>query len=138
MQVIAITVCNFQSMKNPVELDSLLSKLFCYIPCFAVYYLISPDQAPHQTTCKRGLYVKSYCFFEIIAQRFKNYKLITSNFSVFQREASVKSAFSFITSSIVTHYLLALKVLMFRKYIFARCSLIFKISFEYFVGTHYV
>ena len=30
----------------------------------------------HWTTCKRAFYVKSYCFFETIAQRFKNYKLI--------------------------------------------------------------
>ena len=26
--------------------------------------------------CKRGLYSKSYCFFETLAERFKNYKLI--------------------------------------------------------------
>ena len=25
------TVCNFQSMKSPMELNSLLSKFFCYI-----------------------------------------------------------------------------------------------------------
>ena len=29
----------------------------------------------HWKPCKRILYVKSYCFFEIIAWRFKNYKL---------------------------------------------------------------
>ena len=28
---LAYTVCNFQSMKTPVELNSLLSKFFCYI-----------------------------------------------------------------------------------------------------------
>ena len=27
------------------------------------------------TTYKRGLYVKSYCFFETVAKRFRNYKL---------------------------------------------------------------
>ena len=32
-------VCNFQSMKNPVELNSLLSKFLCYITWFAK----SPD-----------------------------------------------------------------------------------------------
>ena len=32
-------VCNFQSMKSPVELNSLLSKFFCYI----TYFVISPD-----------------------------------------------------------------------------------------------
>ena len=30
------TVCNFQSMKNPVELSSLFSKLFCYITLFVI------------------------------------------------------------------------------------------------------
>ena len=33
------TVCNFQSMKTHVELNSLLSKFFCYITWFAK----SPD-----------------------------------------------------------------------------------------------
>ena len=65
------TVCNFQSMKSPVELNSLLSKFFCYI----TWYVISPDQTRLWTTCKRGLYVKSFCFFETIPYRFKNYKL---------------------------------------------------------------
>ena len=32
-------VCNFQSMKTPVELNSLLSKFFCYI----TWFVISPD-----------------------------------------------------------------------------------------------
>ena len=35
-----ITVCNFQSMKSPVELNSLFSKFFCYI----TWFIISPDQ----------------------------------------------------------------------------------------------
>ena len=34
-----ISVCNFQSMKSPVELNSLLSKFFCYI----TWYVKSPD-----------------------------------------------------------------------------------------------
>ena len=33
------SVCNFQSTKSPVELNSLLSKLFCYI----TWLVISPD-----------------------------------------------------------------------------------------------
>ena len=53
-----------------------------------------------------------------------------------KQEASVNSALFSITSSIVKYYLLALKVVIFWKYIFVRCSLIFKISFEYFIGTH--
>ena len=34
-----ISVCNFQSMKSPVELNSLLSKFFCYI----TWFVKSPD-----------------------------------------------------------------------------------------------
>ena len=67
-----LTQFNFQSMKSPVELNSLFSKFFCYI----TWFVISPDQTRRRwTTCKQGLYVKSYCYFETIAQRFKNYKL---------------------------------------------------------------
>ena len=58
-----ISVCNFRSMKTPVEQNSLLSKFFCYI----TWFVISPDETRLWTTCKRGLYVKSYCFFETIA-----------------------------------------------------------------------
>ena len=53
-----ISVCNFQSMKSPVELNSLFSKFFCYI----TWFVISPDQTQHWTTCKRGLYVKILLF----------------------------------------------------------------------------
>ena len=38
------TVCDFQSMKSPVELNSLLSKFFCYITWF-VNHLIRRDFA---------------------------------------------------------------------------------------------
>ena len=54
-----IAVCNFQSMKIPVELNNLLSKFFCFITWFVMTRL--------WTTCKQDLYVKSYCLFEIIA-----------------------------------------------------------------------
>ena len=67
------SVCNFQSMKTPVELNSLLSKFFCYI----TWFVISPDETRPWTTCKRGLYVKPYCFFAIV-EWFKNYKLFSS------------------------------------------------------------
>ena len=33
------SVCNFQSMKSPVELNSPLLKFFCYI----TWFVISPD-----------------------------------------------------------------------------------------------
>ena len=33
---ISYTVCNFESMKSPVELNSLLSKFFCYITWFVI------------------------------------------------------------------------------------------------------
>ena len=68
---ILYSVCNFQAMKSPMELNSLLSKFFCYI----TWLVISPDQTRQCTTCKRGLYIKSYCFFEALAHWFKNYKL---------------------------------------------------------------
>ena len=61
------SVRNFQSIKSPVELNSLLIKLFCYVTQF--------DERQNWRPCKRGLFFKSYCFFKIIAQRFKNYKL---------------------------------------------------------------
>ena len=70
--LLSITVCNFQSIKSPMELYSFLSKLFCYI----TWLVISPDYTRRWTTCKRGLSVKSYCFFETKAKRIKNYKLI--------------------------------------------------------------
>ena len=58
------SVCNFQSMKSPVELNSLFSKFFGFITWLTWQW----------TTCKRGLNVKSYCFCETIGQRFRNYK----------------------------------------------------------------
>ena len=62
-----LTVCNIQSMKTPVELNSLLSKFFCFI----TWFVISPDYTRYWTTCKRDLYVKSYCFFETILNGLK-------------------------------------------------------------------
>ena len=61
------TVCNFQSMKSPAELNSLFSKFFCFV----TWFFMSPGQTRHWTAYKRGLQVKSYCFFETIAQRLK-------------------------------------------------------------------
>ena len=61
------SVCNFQSMKSPVELNSLLLKFFCYVNWF--------DERRHWRPFKWCLFVKSYCFFEAIAKWFKNYKL---------------------------------------------------------------
>ena len=52
----------FSIHETPVELNSLLSKFFCYI----TWFVISPDQTRLWTTCKQGLYVKSYCFKETI------------------------------------------------------------------------
>ena len=75
--LLSITVCNFQSIKRPVELYSFLSKLFCYI----TWLVISPDQTRRWTTCKRGLSLKSYCSFETKAKRIKIQKL-TNRFQV--------------------------------------------------------
>ena len=57
------SVCNFQSMKSPVELNSIFSKFFWYIN----WSVISPNSTRQWTTWKRGIYVKSYCLFETIA-----------------------------------------------------------------------
>ena len=54
-------------MTSPVELNNFFLKFFCYITYF--------NETRHWTPCKRGLFVKSHCFFETIAQRFKNYNL---------------------------------------------------------------
>ena len=53
------SVCNFQSIKSPMELNSLLSKFFCYVAWF--------DKRRNWRPYKRGLFFKSYCFFEIIS-----------------------------------------------------------------------
>ena len=45
-------------MKSPVELNSFILKLLVEITWF--------DETRHWTPCKRGLYVKSFCFFETI------------------------------------------------------------------------
>ena len=34
MYLVSISACNFQSMKGPVELNSLFLKFFCYIAWF--------------------------------------------------------------------------------------------------------
>ena len=52
------SVCNFQSMKRPVELKHLLLKLSLYVACF--------DERRYWRSCKCGLFVKSHCFFETI------------------------------------------------------------------------
>ena len=86
-QSMSYSVCNFQSTKVPVELNNLFPKFFGYITWFAVL----SHQTRHWATCKRDLYVKSYCFFKAIAQRFKNYKLyyfwmitLMKNVNIFQ------------------------------------------------------
>ena len=48
----ANSVCNFQFMKSPKELNSFYQNSFVIL---------------QWTTCKRGFYVKSYCFFETMA-----------------------------------------------------------------------
>ena len=55
------SVCDFQPLKRSVELDNLLLKFFCYVTWF--------DEKRHWRPYKWGLFVKSYCFFEIIAYR---------------------------------------------------------------------
>ena len=52
-------VCNFQFIKNSVELNGLFLKILLlhHLVCYMTY-------TRRWTTCKRGIYVKSYCFLE--------------------------------------------------------------------------
>ena len=47
-------------------------------------------------TCTRGLYVKSYCFFETIAYRFKNYKLKLSESITNRQHITIRELVQFI------------------------------------------
>ena len=51
---------------------------------------------------------------------------------------AIKLAIFFFDNLLLTYYLSTFKVVMFRKYIFVRCSLIFRISLEYLIGIHCV
>ena len=66
-QMLDCSVCNFQSMNSAMELNSVFSKFFCYITRFVT----SPNQTREWTTCKRGFYVKYYCFSETITYGLK-------------------------------------------------------------------
>ena len=57
----------FKSVESPVELNSLLLKFFCFVTWF--------DEKRNWRPCKRDLYLKIYCCFEIISQWFKNCRL---------------------------------------------------------------
>ena len=57
-QNLSFSICNFQSMKRPAELNSFFLKFFCYITWF--------DETRDCRACKRGLYAEFYCFFETI------------------------------------------------------------------------
>ena len=61
------SVCNFQNMKSPVKLNSLLSKFFCYIT--VVWWDATLETLEMILLCQIPL------FRETIAYRFKNYKL---------------------------------------------------------------
>ena len=61
------SVCNFQTMKSPVKLNSLLSKFFCYIT--VVWWDATLETLEMILLCQIPL------FRETIAYRFKNYKL---------------------------------------------------------------
>ena len=58
---------------------SLFVKFFCYAICF--------DERQNWRSCKRGLFFKSYCFLEAIAETFKDYKLSMS--FMFHREVDL-------------------------------------------------
>ena len=70
---IPVSVSTYESTKSPMELNSLFTWF---------------DEMWHWPL-KRAFYVNSYCFFETIAQRFKNYKL-ESGFEI--RPSSARSS----------------------------------------------
>ena len=53
-----VTVCNFQSMKSPMKLNSLLLKFFCCVTWF--------EERRHWRRWKQGLFIKSYCLYKTI------------------------------------------------------------------------
>ena len=65
-QILDCSVCNFQSMNSPMELNSLFSKFFCYIIRFVTWHLIRREN---------GRLAKAFMFFWNNSLRFKNYKL---------------------------------------------------------------
>ena len=70
------TVCNFQSMKSPVELGSLLFKFFCYATWL--------DERRHWRHCKRGLFAKPIVSSKQYLSGFKTtiiHKMFETNFS---------------------------------------------------------
>ena len=86
-QMLDCSVCNFQSMNSPMELNTLFSKCFCYIARFVTW----PDQTQEWTTCKRGLYVKYYCLSETIAYCLKITNCINHTFSVLSTKSMSSS-----------------------------------------------
>ena len=86
-QMLDCSVCNFQSMNRPMEMNSLFSKFFCYITMFVTL----PDQTREWTTCKRGLYAKYYCFSETIAYGLKITNCISHTFSVLSTQSMSSS-----------------------------------------------
>ena len=56
---LSIPVCNFQSMKSTVDLNSILWKFFWYVTWF--------HERRNWKACKQGLFLKSYRFFETMA-----------------------------------------------------------------------
>ena len=58
-------------MKSPGEMNIAFSQNSFVISPGLLYHLVRHDTGG----LANGLYVKSYCIFETIAQRFKNYKL---------------------------------------------------------------
>ena len=71
------SVCNFQYMKRPVELNSLFSKFLFYHLVWYITWLDTTTLCDLQTRPLRKilLFIWKNNFFRIIAWRFKNYKL---------------------------------------------------------------
>ena len=93
-----ISVCNLQSMKSPLELNSLLSKFFCYIT-WLLYQLIRRDTgrlANEAFTSNPIVSWKQQLNGLKITNWFTNYKLQIRNwwFDLFQGSVYVAKRFS--------------------------------------------
>ena len=72
-QMLDCSVCNFQSMNSPMELNSLFSKFFCYITRFVTWHLIRLRMNDLQ---------RPLCFSETIAYSLKITNCINHVFSL--------------------------------------------------------
>ena len=89
------TVCNFQSIKSPVELNSFFSKLFCYLfetvaEWFKNYKLIkkSIDSSKNRTRDFQNslLFERSACFHVTISENFERFQYFHFEIDFLEKE----------------------------------------------------